>query len=88
MLINKLETRNADNLSKTLGALSNKAAVSGYLVGLMQDAARCVETNLKDRSDNDAGDIKVINEVVSFLQSAEADLSIIMTSDICKATKE
>ena len=87
MLVSKIETKNADNLSNTLGALSEAAAVSGYLVGLMQDAARCVETNLKDRSDNDAGDIKVINEVVSLLQAAEADLSIIMTTDIRKSKK-
>ena len=86
MLLTKLNTVNAEKLAKTLSPISSAAEISGYLVGLIQDTKRCVEVNLKDRPDNDAGDVKLINEILSLLNDAEANLSIILTSDIRKGT--
>lgn len=86
MLLTKLSPENAEKLSKTLAPISSNASISGYLVGLVQDAKRCVEVNLKDRPDNDGGDVKLINEILGLLDSAEANLSIILTSDIRRGT--
>ena len=86
MLLSKITTENAEKLAKTLAGISNEAEVSGYLVGLVQDTRRCVEMNLKNRPDNDGGDIKLINEILEDLTNAETNLSIIMTTDIRKGT--
>lgn len=86
MLLNRIAPENAEKLSKTLAGISNDAEISGYLVGLIQDMKRCVEVNLKDRPDNDAGDVKLINEILDLLNSAEANLSVILTTDIRRGT--
>lgn len=86
MLTIKFHSENADKLAKTLSAISNDAETSGYLVGLVQDVKRCIEINLKDRPDNDGGDVKLINEILELLDNAEANLSVILTTDIRRGT--
>lgn len=86
MLLSKISTENADKLANTLSPISSDAETSGYLVGLLQDTRRCVEANLKSRPDNNAGDVRLINEILSQLDEAESNLSVILTTDIRKGT--
>ncbi|MBO4719018.1 MAG: hypothetical protein J5658_03990 [Prevotella sp.] len=86
MLLTKLNPENAEKLAKTLSPISSDASISGYLVGLVQDTKRCVEVNLKDRPDNDGGDVRLINEILNQLDLAEANLSVILTTDIRRGT--
>ena len=86
MLLVKINPENAEKLAATLAAISADAEKSGYLVGLIQDAKRCIEINLKNRPDNDCGDVKLINEILETLDDAEANLSSILTTDIRKGT--
>ena len=86
MLLTKISPENAEKLAKTLAPISSDSERSGYLVGLIQDVKRCIEVNLKDRPDKDAGDIKLINEILTQLDEAEANLSVILTTDIRRGT--
>lgn len=82
MKLIELESKRAKNLSETLSQLSEKAQVTGYLVGLIQDVKRCIEVNLKNDADNDSGDEKAISEIIEYLTGAENMVSMIMTSAI------
>ena len=82
MSLVKINPENAEKLATTLAPISADAEQSGYLVGLVQDAKRCIEMNLRNRPDNDCGDVKLINEILGSLEDAEANLSVILTTDI------
>ena len=86
MVLTKIATYSAEQLSKSLAMISGDAEISGYLVGLVQDTKKCVEENLKNRPNNDADDVRLINEILEYLDNAKTDLSLIMTSDIRRWT--
>ena len=86
MVLTRITTDTAEKLSKSMAGVSGDAEISGYLVGLMQDVKRCVETNLKNRPNNDADDARIINEILDYLQSAKIDLSLILNTDIRRWT--
>lgn len=82
MLLQKIKLENAEKLHSTLSQVSADAGVSGYLMGLVRDAKQCIEANLRERKANDLSDVKLINGIVDYLNSAESDLSAILTTDI------
>lgn len=84
MVIIKFEPRRAEELLKKLSPVSDRSGVLGYLVGLVQDARRCVEVNLKNDAENDAGDAKAIEEISSLMQEVESQLSLSMASAVVK----
>ena len=86
MVLTKIATYSAEQLSKSLAMISGDAEISGYLVGLVQDTKKCVEENLKNRPNNDTDDVRLINEILEYLDNAKTDLSLIMTSDIRRWT--
>ena len=85
MVIIKFAPERAESLLKTLAPLSDRAGVAGYLVGLVQDARRCVEVNLKNDADNDEGDVRIINDIVESFSDIETALSAFMSSAIVKS---
>lgn len=84
MLLIKFSPDRAEELSKKLSAISEKSGSCGYLVGLIQDAKRCVKANLENDTDKDLGDDKVIEEVTGLLTSAENLLSAILSTAILR----
>ena len=83
----KLSLDRATKLSENLSAISERAGVTGYLVGLVQDAKRCIELNLKNDPDNDQGDAKMIAEIIESLSSVEQSLSIFMATAVTRSGK-
>ena len=83
MLI-KFKSDRADELARKLETISEKSGVCGYLVGLMQDAKRCVKANLENDTDKDLGDERAIAEIAEHLTDAENLLSALMSTAILR----
>lgn len=88
MVIIKMEPKRAEELLKKLTPISDRSGVVGYLVGLIQDVKRCVEVNLKNDAENDAGDIQAINEIATSLSDVESALSLTLSSAIVKGNAQ
>lgn len=81
----EFEPARAQRLATVLETLSTRAARYGYLVGLLQDARRCIELNMKADTENDRGDESVLEEVCDSLQNAENLMSATMSCAIQQA---
>lgn len=81
----EFEAVRAQRLSSALETLSARSARYGYLVGLLQDAKRCVELNMKADTDNDSGDESILAQVCDSITDGVSALSAIMSSAIQQA---
>lgn len=81
----KLSLDRATKLSENLSRISTRAGINGYLTGLIQDVARCINTNMTSDPDLDSGDRAALEEITSHLDAVEMTLSQYMNTAIVRS---